>query len=393
MIVKKIKVIHSVEYWLPQTMTWLFGQVHNIPVDSCENIIVCERTMNIDQFPASKIYSLNEESMVNSFTRRVFRKTGIKVELNLLDQVLTKEKPDILHSHFGHYGWLNHKLALKHNIKHIVTFYGVDVNMLPQKAIWRNRYKEMFKNINLCLCEGPYMASCIEKLGCPKEKIQIQRLGVDLEKIKFIPRIFSANEHLNFLIAGTFREKKGIPYALESLGLFQKKHQNFSIKIIGDAGKNKFDIFKKSLEEKKRILDIINQCNLQDKVHLLGFISHKAMIQEAYQSHIFISPSVTATNGDTEGGAPVGIIEMAASGMPIFSTTHCDIPFVLSKQNCEFLSDERNSTQLTENIEKFLMLPDNKKAELIIENRKFIEKNLNVKVCAKQLLEKYKQII
>ncbi len=42
--------------------------------------------------------------------------------------------------------------------------------------------------------------------------------------------------------------------------------------------------------------------------------------------HLFLSPSVTAPDGDSEGGAPVSIIEAAATGMPVVSTTHCDIP-------------------------------------------------------------------
>lgn len=390
---KKIKVVHSVEYWLPQTMTWLHGQVSHIPPDLCENLIVCERTMNLDQFPVSKIASLNQESGISGFSRRVLRKTGVKVEMDLLDRVIEQEKPDILHSHFGHYGWLNHKLALKHKVKHVVTFYGVDVNMLPRKTTWQKRYQEMFRHIDICLCEGPFMASCLEKLGCAKEKIQVQRLGVNLEKIQFIPRKFTPDQTLHFLIAGTFREKKGIPYALEALGLLQKTNPDFIVTLIGDAGKKKFDIFNTSRREKTNILEVIKKYNLHDKIRMPGFISHSEMIRASYEAHIFISPSVTASDGDTEGGAPVGIIEMAAGGMPVISTKHCDIPFVLSQENIEILSEERNSRQLVENIEKFLQYTDDKKNGLMKANRKFIEENLNVKKCAKQLLERYQRLV
>jgi colanic acid/amylovoran biosynthesis glycosyltransferase len=53
------------------------------------------------------------------------------------------------------------------------------------------------------------------------------------------------------------------------------------------------------------------------------------LLEEAYRHHVFLSPSVTASDGDTEGGAPIALIEMAATGMPVVSTRHADIPEVL----------------------------------------------------------------
>ena len=64
-------------------------------------------------------------------------------------------------------------------------------------------------------------------------------------------------------------------------------------------------------------------------MRLLGYVSRETLREEAYEHDVFLAPSVTASNGDTEGGAPVAIIEMSASGMPIVSTNHCDIPSVV----------------------------------------------------------------
>jgi len=75
---------------------------------------------------------------------------------------------------------------------------------------------------------------------------------------------------------------------------------------------------------------------------MLGFQPHAILFEEAYKNHIFLSPSVTALDGDTEGGAPVTIIEMAATGMPIISTKHCDIPEVIKDGVTGFLANERD---------------------------------------------------
>ena len=49
-----------------------------------------------------------------------------------------KIKPQIVHSHFGNIGWLDSHVIKFKPIKHVVSFYGLDVNMLPRKDYkWR----------------------------------------------------------------------------------------------------------------------------------------------------------------------------------------------------------------------------------------------------------------
>jgi colanic acid/amylovoran biosynthesis glycosyltransferase len=72
------------------------------------------------------------------------------------------------------------------------------------------------------------------------------------------------------------------------------------------------------------------------------------MLREAYAHDVFLQPSVTERSGDTEGGAPVSIIEMLASGMPVIGTTHCDIPEVVGPALQGFLAPERDSAALAD---------------------------------------------
>ena len=84
---------------------------------------------------------------------------------------------------------------------------------------------------------------------------------------------------------------------------------DLEIVIIGDN-----TLEPRSQSEKQKILQVIEKYGMQSKIRMLGFQPHCVLMNEAYKHHIFISPSVTAADGDTEGGAPVSIIEMAASG-------------------------------------------------------------------------------
>lgn len=384
----RTKVVHYVSKWLPQTAAWLYNEVRFLPEQKVENYVVCDETWGLDQFPVPNIHSLDNLPSWRQFVLRLKRKLKVTqpydLHLPLLEDIFQDVKPDVLHSHFGHMGWVNAPLARKHGVKHVVSFYGADVNYIPHKDHrWLGRYQEMGRCVDKILCEGPFMADSIAKLGIPRQKIAVQRLGVDLTEFRFEPRQHQKGTTLRFLIVASFREKKGIPYALEALARFRNTCDQFEVTIIGDA------FLEQDRAEKERISQKIRETGLGAKVRLLGAQPYKTVLQEAYRHHIFLAPSLTAPDGDCEGGAPVSIIEMAATGMPIVSTTHCDIPFVLSKQNSPYLVAERDSVGLCDTIVR-LLSADWK--TLLESNRRFIEQELDARQQGQQLQKIYEAL-
>jgi colanic acid/amylovoran biosynthesis glycosyltransferase len=65
---------------------------------------------------------------------------------------------------------------------------------------------------------------------------------------------------------------------------------------------------------------------------------------------IVLAPSVHAKDGDTEGGAPVVIIEALCAGIPVAGSTHCDIPNIVSHGSSGLLSAERDVDALAKDI-------------------------------------------
>ena len=281
---------------------------------------------------------------------------------------------------------INAVKKLSADVKHIVTFYGYDVNYLPkQDPRWQTRYQELFATADLFLCEGSHMAKSLIALGCPDDKVKVHHLGVSVEKITFQPRIWNPNETLKVLIAGRFTEKKGIPYALEALGKIQNDVP-LSITIIGDSTDEQ-----RMKNEKAKILAIIDKYQLQSKVRMLGYQPHSVFFTEAYKNHIFISPSVTAKDGDTEGGVPVSIIELAATGMPIVSTNHCDIPEVIIDGVTGLLASERNVNELVMRLRTLINFPEIWQP-IIFKARQHIEQEYNAIVQGRKLGEMYRDL-
>jgi colanic acid/amylovoran biosynthesis glycosyltransferase len=386
---QSIKVIHCMESWLPRTAVWLYNEIKNLP-PNIENYIVCLGKHNIDQYPIKNIRSWSELPEYRKWGKRLLRKVGLvnplKMHIGILSSEIERVKPGILHSHFGHFGWANLEMAKKKGLAHVTQFYGADVNFLPKSdQRWLDRYGMLSNYVDLVLCEGPFMAKSIANLGIAENKIKIHRLGIDLEQVAFLPRKYEKGKTLRFLIAGSFREKKGIPYAIEALGMYSSINDKIAITIIGDAGH-----LLREKKEKERILEMLKKYKLENKVRFMGFQPYKVLLEEAYCHDVFISPSVTAVDGDSEGGAPVTIIEMAASGMPIISTTHCDIPYVLSRENGKYLVAERDSKALCDAI---CSLMDDDWEKIIFNNRKLVEHELDAKKQGKSLYEIYVKLI
>lgn len=224
-------IAHSTFSWLPLTENWIYKQLKYI--NRYSSIIFTNTTCNLEHFPWEPIYCPDKNQYA---IFRFFRKLKLKSYPFVFDAAIKKYKPVILHSHFGDRGWYDLPLAKKYGLKHVITFYGYDVNMLPtQQPVWKERYKELFNNADLFLCEGPHMARCLVNLGCPEEKVKVQRLGVEVDKIPFVQRKIGEDRLVKILIAGTFREKKGIPYALEAIGMLRDKYSNIRVTIIGDS--------------------------------------------------------------------------------------------------------------------------------------------------------------
>lgn len=346
-------VAHSMPFWLPLTSPWLFNQIRFLP-EEINNLVICEWTDNLDQFSIHNIHSLMVNSRLLRKGYRVLRQVSRLPYAMYLERVAKGHKARVVHSHWGDAAWRNLKAVRKIGAKHVVTFYGKDVNHLPHlNPIWLVRYAELFKEVDAVLCEGPHMAACIEKMGCPADKIHVHHLGVEVEKIKYSPRRWSPDVPLKILIAASFREKKGIPYALEAIGTLTRSLRAIEVTVIGDVGR---DV--RSQTEKSRIMQVIRMNGLEGKVRLLGYQPYERLMEESYNHHIFISPSVTADDGDTEGGAPVTLIDMAASGMPIVSSYHCDIPNVILHGKTGLLAPERDAGKLAEHLQWLVERPD-----------------------------------
>ncbi len=363
--------------YLEITENWIYDQISNLK--RYQPIVYSIYTENLNLYPVNKIRSLgifkNKLGDLITFFNRSCNKLFhfYPYFYPYFMFLLKKDKPDLIHAHFGPSGYSFLKFAKILKLPLITTFYGYDLSMLPyQDNKWKIKYQRLFQNGDCFLVEGHYMKKCLIELGCPEKKVIVQHLGIALKQIKFVLRVPREDKKIYVLISGSFREKKGISYAIAAFGEVKKKYKNLYLTIIGDAERNQ-----RSIKEKKKILSIINKYGLNSCTKMMGYQPHSIFLKELYKHHIFLSPSVCSTDGDTEGGVPVSIIEASASGMPIISTTHCDIPEVVINKESGYLVPERDIKALSDKI-KFLAINTNLWKKMGQNGREHIEKNYSI---------------
>jgi colanic acid/amylovoran biosynthesis glycosyltransferase len=338
-------VAHFVCPYLLRTTNWIHAQL--VHLRRYRPIVITDSIANRELFPFEPVYAYAALSFVR---KGYFHLSGRRPHdaINpFIEWVLRRERSIALHGHFGQAGVALLDVKQRTRLPMATAFYGADASELSRDPAWRGRYAELFGEGDIFLAEGPAMRQRLMALGCPKEKIVIQHLGVDLDGLPFVPRRPQSAGAIKILIAATFREKKGIPDALRAIDRLRRRYPKMTVTLLGDSGNKKGDE-----REKQLILSLLRE--LDGVVTWGGFVPPSAFRAALLEHHIFLSPSVTASTGDSEGGAPVSLIEAHATGMPIVSTHHDDIPEIVLDNETGLLSPERDVTALGENLARLI---------------------------------------
>jgi len=285
--------------------------------------------------------------------------------------------PRLIHAHMGWEGYRNLGLRKALGVPMIVTFYGLDAGMLPRRPWWRLRYRELFRAADRFIVEGPALRDRLLELGAPAERTRVVALGIDLARIRFRPR--SAADAPRILMAASFREKKGHRYAVEAFQYIARRFPASRLEFVGDGPLR--------ADSARRI-----PSDLAPRVAFHGPCSYDRYLQLLDEATVLLAPSVTARNGDAEGGAPVCLLEGQASGIPIVATTHCDIPNVIHPAGKEFLVPERDPRALADALGRLLESPA-RWAAIGAEERRWAEGHFDIRKQVKAIADVYRELL
>lgn len=288
-------------------------------------------------------------------------------------QVVTPLHADVFIAHFGPAGVTAEKLRELGVIcgKIATIFHGIDISSREVLNHYTPEYQQLFRRGDLMLPISDLWAGRLQKMGCPREKIAVSRMGVDMTR--FSPRPVKAPATpLEIISVARLTEKKGLHVAIEACRQLKEQGVAFRYRILGIG------------PWERRLRTLIEQYQLEDVVEMPGFKpSHevKAMLDDA---DVFLLPSVTGADGDMEG-IPVALMEAMAVGIPVVSTLHSGIPELVEADKSGWLVPENDARALAQRLAAFSQLDTDELAPVVKRAREKVEHDFNQQVINREL--------
>jgi colanic acid/amylovoran biosynthesis glycosyltransferase len=371
-------IIQRCDRFVARTMNWMYDHLRYLPRH--RPLVVTDELQNRQEFPELTAIQVRKYSRARAIWKRI---SGTDVD-PFVAMRLRRFRPLALHSHFGYVAEMDLGLWKALRVPWLVGFYGADVYSVGQKPEGYAPYKPIFEACSYALALGPVMARHIEQLGCPAGKIRVHPLGVEVSDLPDAPRKWKPSEPLKVLFAGTFREKKGLEYAIAGVAAARKAGVAVEVELVGEAFDKPGD-----RETEARALQLIKDLSLESAIVRHSFLTFRELLALALRCHVFLAPSVTAADGDSEG-TPFVLQQMMATAMPAIATHHSDIPYLFGDLS-GLLVRERDSQGIAARLQEYAEKP-----ALLSEHgrllREQILRRFDVRDCASRLSDLYETL-
>ncbi|HYR58922.1 MAG TPA: glycosyltransferase [Chthoniobacteraceae bacterium] len=305
-------------------------------------VMTRERMNDADfPFPDVELIPRARKNFVKRFwLKYVVRKPPVyyRGELQVLIKLLRRRPADLMHVYFGHTGVHLLPFIQEWDRPAVVSFHGMDIQARPQQEGYDEQMRELLRAVPLVLARSKSLFSALEKWGCPREKLRLNRTGIPLDQYSFVQRPLPADGSWRFVQACRLIEKKGLLTALRAFAKFHATHPRSRFVIAGTG----------PMREKLAVLAA--ELRVFEAVDLRGFLSQAQLAELYAESHIFLHPSEMPPDQNQEG-VPNSMLEAMATGLPVVATTHGGIPEAVAHERTGLLVPERDHEALAAALE------------------------------------------
>jgi len=320
--------------------------------------------------------------LIDKLYYKLFRRIS-KKQFKRISSFITENNINVIHFHYGTDAGIFLKNLRKLDISKVVSFYGYECSGFPKQFFGLGKYYlkyRTFKYADKITAMSEDMKNDLLSIGCPQEKIIVHYHGAYTQRFEY-KHIYKNKVNTNFLIISGLAPQKGHKFLLEAFKKAYDINPNIELTIVGEG------------ETRELIDQTISDLDMQTYVSLNPFVVYGSEEHKKYfaGSDVFIHPSLTDTNGDKEG-IPGAIVEAMAAGLPVISTYHAGIPFIIENQKTGILVKEWDIDSLSKAILEFASDTDKRK-RIAIAGQKYSLENLDLYTKEIELEEIYKKLI
>lgn len=333
--------------FLKSEMLHIYRQVTGLR--GMQTFVMTKKMQNTDRFPFDDIELIpapRPNPFRHGWLKFVERQPPIvyRGEYQLLANLLERRGADLMHIYFGHTGVHLLPFIQCWAKPCIVSFHGADVMLKAESPDYAMKLRKVFHSVPLVLARSRSLEQRLVLLGCPAEKIRINRTGIPLAQFPVVRREAPRGGRWRFLQACRLIPKKGLTTCLRAFALFHRENPHAELLIAG----------KGPLQPVLEALAL--QLNVSEHVHFTGFLSQKELLDLYHSCHVFLHPSEMPADENQEG-IPNSILEAMATGMPVLATRHGGIPEAVEDGRCGALVEERDYHALAAEMKKITRAP------------------------------------
>lgn len=243
---------------------------------------------------------------------------------------------DAVLCNFGQTGDLMTRVraTLGQSVPVATIFHGYDATSYVERC-GKGVYGLHFRRGDLFLVVSEMMRRHLIRLGCPEDRLLLQRMGVDCQRFRYAYEGGTDAGAFTFLSVGRLVEKKGTAGMLHALRQCRDTvpGRNVQLLLIGDGP------LRGALER------LAAEIGVDGAVRFAGAQPQTEVIAAMHAADAFLQPSITAADGDCEG-LPVAMQEAMALGLPVLATVHGGIPELIETGRSGLLVPERDVAAL-----------------------------------------------
>lgn len=348
---KKRKILFLGESYRADAITWMNG---------------------LKQFGDFEIISWELQTPNNYFFNRISRTLEFGFAPIAIRKIIRQQKPDmIIAERTTSYGFLAALSGLKPSAiaqQGKTDLWPEDSITIPLKKIIQ---KYAFKKATLIHAWGPIMAEHMKNSKVDMNKVLVLPKGIDLNL--FENKNTTHPEKISAIVTRSLLPEYRHEVILKAFGILHQKEIDFTLTIVGDG---------KNLEYLK---DLAKKMRIENKVIFTGRIPNTELPKLLQQSNIYISMPVTE-------GVSASLFEAMACGCyPLVSDIPGNQSWIRHRENGQLIT--ANDAEMLAN--EILWAFENKdiRSNAVLNNRKFIENQVNYKTNMKIIADKYHELI
>jgi len=344
-----MKILHYISNFLPQSETFIYDLIVNLENKSIDNHVIAHTRELEKERSFPKVQFLSDNTLIfKKIYYKLFKPYHIRNEKEVV-QYIKKIKPKLIHAHFGNNGLRIYNLLKKYNlnIPLVVSFHGIDINVLPKKD---ERYLKSLikmshdKNVNFT-SPSNFLKNKMSRLGIDDRKITIITNAYNdafgkVEKKHF----WQYGDELKLINIGRFEEVKGQKYLILAFKKVEKYYTNCKLTLIGYG----------SLME--NLKELVSQLELDEKVVFLNRVEHVKLPEILCEQDIYIQPSIVASDGGEES-LSVSTIEAQVVGLPSIVSNIGGLKEVVADKQSGYLVEDKNEDKIYKMVKLYIDNP------------------------------------